>query len=107
MLFTLLAVLFFTGAVWALGRDGQLTFNDGLVLVGCFCSGNASTCSRCCRAMSAAAKSPGWSVGLNLALLGVGAYASYVSIDWLVAWLGNIARPVFQRKATSAGSAVG
>ena len=26
----------------------------------------------------------------NLALLGVGAYASYVSIDWLVTWLGTV-----------------
>jgi cation:H+ antiporter len=27
-------------------------------------------------------------VVLNLVLLGVGAYASYISIDWLVTWLG-------------------
>ena len=36
MLLTLTAVLFFTGAVWALGRDGKLDFSDGLVLVGLF-----------------------------------------------------------------------
>src|SRR6266436_3148167 len=34
LLLTLTAVLFFSGAVWALGRDGKLTRNDGLVLVG-------------------------------------------------------------------------
>ncbi len=32
LLLTLTAVLFFTGAVWALGRKGRLDFNDGLVL---------------------------------------------------------------------------
>ena len=36
LLLTLTAVLFFTGAVWALGRKGSLNFNDGLVLVGLF-----------------------------------------------------------------------
>ena len=32
----LAAVLFFTGAVWALARKGRLDFGDGLVLVGLF-----------------------------------------------------------------------
>src|SRR4051812_23767890 len=36
LLLTMLAVLFFTGATWALGRDGQIDFADGLVLVGLF-----------------------------------------------------------------------
>ena len=36
LLLTLTAVLFFTGAVWALARDGRLDFGDGLVLVGLF-----------------------------------------------------------------------
>ena len=34
--FTIMAVFIFTGAVWALGHDGNLTFGDGLVLVGIF-----------------------------------------------------------------------
>lgn len=36
LILTLLAVFFFTGALWALGRDGQLDLGDGLVLVGIF-----------------------------------------------------------------------
>src|SRR2546426_524347 len=36
LLLTLTAVLFFTGAVWALGRDHRLDFSDGLVLIGLF-----------------------------------------------------------------------
>src|SRR2546422_3885816 len=31
MLLTLTAVLFFTGAVWALARDGELNFTDGQI----------------------------------------------------------------------------
>jgi cation:H+ antiporter len=90
MLFTLLAVLFFTGAVWALGRDGQLTFNDGLVLVGLFLFWQCFHVFEVLQGHVGSGKAPGWPVVLNLALLGVGAYVSYVSIDWLVAWLGNI-----------------
>jgi cation:H+ antiporter len=36
LLLTLLAVVFFTGALWALSRDQVLDFSDGLVLVGLF-----------------------------------------------------------------------
>ncbi|MFO7715636.1 hypothetical protein [Desulfosarcina sp.] len=36
LMLTLMAVLFFSGALWALGRDGILDFGDGLVLVGIF-----------------------------------------------------------------------
>jgi cation:H+ antiporter len=36
LILTLVALLFFTGALWALGRDGLLNLGDGLVLVGLF-----------------------------------------------------------------------
>jgi len=36
LILTLVALFFFTGALWALGRDGRLDFSDGLVLVGIF-----------------------------------------------------------------------
>src|SRR5574341_879597 len=36
LLLTLTAVLFFTGATWALARDGKLDAGDGLALVGLF-----------------------------------------------------------------------
>ena len=36
LMLTLVALFFFTGALWALGRDGLLNFGDGLVLVGIF-----------------------------------------------------------------------
>jgi cation:H+ antiporter len=90
MLFTLLAVLFFSGAVWALGRDGKLTFNDGLVLVGLFLFWQCFHVFEVLQGHVGSGKSPGGSVALNLALLGVGAYASYVSINWLVTWLSNL-----------------
>jgi cation:H+ antiporter len=89
-LLTLVAVLFFTGAVWALGRDGKLTFNDGLVLVGLFLFWQCFHVFEVLKSNTRGGKSLGWTLAVNLVLLGVGAYASYVSIDWLVAWLGKI-----------------
>ena len=55
LLLTLLAVLFFTGAVWALGRKGELVSTTAWSWWGCFYSGNASTCSTCSNPMCARA----------------------------------------------------
>jgi len=90
MLLTLTAVLFFTGAVWALGRDGRLTFNDGLVLVGLFLFWQCFHVFEVLKTNARQGKSLGWKLPFNLALLGLGAYASYVSIDWLMTWLAGI-----------------
>lgn len=87
ILFTLIAVLFFTGAVWALGRDGKLTYDDGLVLVGLFLFWQCFHVFEVLQGHVGRGKSPGIIVAVNLVLLGLGAYASYLSIDWLVAWL--------------------
>jgi len=89
ILFTLVAVLFFTGAVWALGRDGKLTFNDGLVLVGLFLFWQCFHVFEVLQGHVGSGKSPGWTVAINLLLLGVGAFVSYVSINWLVDWLNT------------------
>jgi len=83
-------VLFFTGAVYALGRDGRLTFNDGLVLVGLFLFWQCFHVFEVLKSNARQGKSLGWKLPLNLILLGAGAYASYVSIDWLMTWLTKI-----------------
>ena len=90
MLLTLTAVLFFTGAVWALGRDGQINFNEGLVLVGLFLFWQCFHVFEVLKTRARGNKTRGVRLVVNLSLLGVGAYASYVSIDWLVAWLGKV-----------------
>ena len=52
-------------------------------------------------------KSFSWMLPLDLALLGVGAYGIYLSIDWLVDWLSQHSRGLRQRQDTWAGSAAG
>jgi cation:H+ antiporter len=88
LLLTLTAVLFFTGAVWALGRKGSLNFNDGLVLVGLFLFWQVFHIFEVLKANVRSGKSSfSLMLPVNLALLAVGAYAIYLSTDWLVAWV--------------------
>jgi cation:H+ antiporter len=91
LLLTLLAVLFFTGAVWALGRKGWLDFNDGLVLVGLFLFWQCFHVFEVLKQNVRSGKSAfSWMILVDLALLAVGAYLIYVSTDWLVHWVSHI-----------------
>jgi cation:H+ antiporter len=89
LLLTLTAVLFFTGAVWSLGRDGKLDRNDGLVLVGLFFFWQCFHVFDVLKSNVRQNKSFSWMLPVNLALLGVGAYAVYVSLEWLVPWISR------------------
>lgn len=89
LLLTLLAVLFFTGAVWALGRDGRLDFGDGLVLVGLFLFWQCFHVFEVLKTNVQKNRSFDWMVVVNLAVLVACAYAVYVSTDWLVAWISK------------------
>jgi cation:H+ antiporter len=90
MLLTLLAVLFFTGASWALGRDGQLDFGDGLVLVGLFLFWQSFQVFDVLKSNARANRSLPWSIVLDAALLVAGGYGVYVSIQGLVEWIASI-----------------
>jgi cation:H+ antiporter len=90
LLLTLLAVLFFTGAVWALARDGSLNFGDGLVLVGLFLFWQCFHVFDVLKSNVRQNKSLNWTLPFDLALLAVGAFATYLSITWLVDWLSRI-----------------
>jgi cation:H+ antiporter len=90
LLLTLLAVLFFTGAVWALGHKGRLTFDDGLVLVGLFLFWQCFHVFDVLKNNVRQGQSLGWTLPLDLALLAVGAYGIYVSTNWLVDWTSHI-----------------
>ena len=91
LLLTLTAVLFFTGTVWALGRKGSLNFNDGLVLVGLFLFWQCFHFFEVLKSNVRQGKSSfNLMLPVNLALLAVGAYAIYISTDWLVGWVSHI-----------------
>lgn len=90
MLLTLLAVLFFTGAAWVLGRDGWLDFNDGIMLVGLFLFWQCFQAFDALKSNVRQNKSFGWMLPVNLLLLGAGAFMVYVSIEWLMKWVAHI-----------------
>lgn len=89
LLLTLMAVLFFTGAVWALGRKGVLNANDGLVMVGLFLFWQCIHVVEVLKSNVRQGKSQGWIWPVDLIVVVVCAYAVYVSIDWLVTWVPN------------------
>jgi cation:H+ antiporter len=90
LLLTLTAALFFTGAIWALARDGKLDSGDGLVLVGLFIFWQCFHVFDVLKSNVRQNKSLGWLLPLDLALLAVGAYGVYLSIDWLVPWVSKV-----------------
>jgi len=91
LLLTLVAVLFFTGVVWAMGRKGRLNFDDGLVLVGLFLFWQCFHVIEVLKQNARQGKSAvTWMLPVDVALLAVGAYAIYISTGWLVAWISNL-----------------
>ncbi len=90
LLLTLTAVFFFTGATWALARRGRLEFSDGLVLIGLFLFWQCFHVFEVLKSNVRQNKSFTWALPLELVLLGLGAYALYVSTDWLVDWVSKI-----------------
>jgi cation:H+ antiporter len=89
LLMTLMAVLFFTGAVWALGRKGTLDKNDSLMLIGLFLFWQCFHVIEVLKSNVRQGRLLGWVWPLDLVVLAICAYAMYVSIDWLVAWVPN------------------
>jgi cation:H+ antiporter len=90
LLLTLVAILFFTGITWLVGRDGKIDFTDGLVLVGMVLFWQCFHVFEVLKTNARQNKSLGWMLPIQLALLGIGGYAIYVSTDWLVNWISAI-----------------
>jgi cation:H+ antiporter len=89
LLLTLVAVLFFTGATWALARDGKLDFGDGLVLVGLFLFWQSFHVFDVLKTNVRQGRAFSWMLPVNLILLLLGAVLIYLSTDWLVGWSGK------------------
>jgi cation:H+ antiporter len=90
LLLTLTAVLFFTGAVWALARHNQLDVFDGLVFIGLFLFWQCFHVFDVLRSNVRQNKSFSWMLPVDLLVLAFGAYVLYVSTDWLVDWISKI-----------------
>lgn len=90
LLLTITAVAFFTGAVWALGRDRKLDVGDGLVLVGIFLFWQLFHIFEVLKSNVRQNKRFSLRLVLDMVLLAIGALALYVSTKWLVDWISDI-----------------
>jgi len=98
LLLTLVAGLFFTGAVWALGRDGKVDQGDGLVLVGLFLFWQVFHVFEVLKTNVRQNRSFSWMLPVDLLLLAAGAGAIYLSTDWLVQWVSHAKSGFFSAK---------
>lgn len=95
VLLSIAAGLFFTGALWALTRDGSLDFGDGLVLIGIFVFWQVVHVFEVLKGNVRQSRSLSWLVYPDLLLLLIGALGVFVSIDVLVNWLDTREEPIF------------
>jgi cation:H+ antiporter len=89
LLLTLAAVLFFSGVTWALAADGRLDASDGLVLVALFLFWQCFQVFDVLKHNVRQRHAFGPMFYLDIFVVLIGAYGLYVSIDWLVTWLGT------------------
>jgi cation:H+ antiporter len=95
LLLTLVAMFLFAGALWSLAKDGVLDFYDGLVLVGLFFFWQILHVFEVLKNNVRKKQSIHWSIVIDLLLIGVCAYAIYLSVDYLVRWVETSESPYF------------
>jgi cation:H+ antiporter len=87
LLLTLIAALFFTGAVWALARDKRLDFGDGLVLVGLFLFWQLFHVFDVLKNNVRKGRSMSRLIFVDLVIIIACGYGVFTSIENLVAWI--------------------
>lgn len=87
LILTLTAVAFFTGAVWALGKDGKLDRTDGMVLIGLFLFWQCFQVFDVMKHNLRSKVSFGFMFYVDTLIVLACAYLIYESTDWLVNWL--------------------
>ncbi len=95
LLFTLIALFLFTGTMWALAKDGELGFYDGVILVALFLFWQILHVFEILKDNIRKNKSFHWSIIIDLTLIAVSAYGVYFAVDHLVEWMSATDNPIF------------
>lgn len=99
VLTTLLAVLGFTLAVWVQGRDGWIGRAEGLLLIGLFLAWQAWHVREVLLENERRdGRLLGWPLVWDIVLLALGAWLTYISIQWLVDWVLGRAHGLFSAR---------
>lgn len=95
LLLSLIALFLFTGTLWALGNDHQLSRYDGLILIGLFLFWQILHVFEVMKDNIRKNKQTHWSIAIDLAIIAVCAYGTYYSVDNLVTWVTTTNNPIF------------
>ncbi len=95
LLLTLTAMFFFTGALWALGRDGSINRDDGMLLVGIFLFWQVIHVFDVLKNNVQRRRQLSWSIVWDIALVIAGGFGVYKGIDRLVEWIPKSGTGVF------------
>ncbi len=87
---TLIAVLVFSSGTWILGRDGEISKSDGMILVGLFLFWQSFGLIEVLKTNINKRRRIGAWLIIDLLLLAVAVVLMFISIDWLVNWLTSI-----------------
>jgi cation:H+ antiporter len=90
VLLTLVAVLFFTGIAWALGRQREIRFLDGVVLIGLFLFWQSFHISEVIKTNRRRHRPFAPTLPFDLLLLALCSYLIYLTTDRLVTWVSHI-----------------
>ncbi len=97
LLLSVIALLFFTGLVWMLSRDGRLDRGDGMVLVSLFFFWQIIHFMEVLKTNARKKKSLKKSLALDFIFIAGCAWASLYSIDSLVTWVSENPTGFFSR----------
>jgi cation:H+ antiporter len=87
LLLSLTALVFFTGLLWALTRDGLLDFNDGVVLIGVFLFWQVFHVFDVLKENVRKNRSFSWWLPVDFSIIIGAGYVIYISIERLVSWM--------------------
>jgi len=86
LILTVVASIFFTGVLWALAKDGELNFSDGLVLVGMFIFWQILHVIEVLKRNIKKKNSFHILFYADLVIIALCVYLTYISIEYLVEW---------------------
>ena len=98
LLLSLLALIFFTAALWQVGRDGVIKGSDGWILVGLFLFWQIFHIFEVLKSNAREDRKIKTRILVDLIIIGICAWAIFSSINGLVEWITLHGRGVFAKK---------